>query len=526
MPGHPGAEPRPIRLNPQPNRLGYRISMRLPRLFLCLIVASSAHAAEPLDLTLQKAVQLALARNFRIQVEEFSPKIAKARQKSASGKFDPVAEASFTRSESQSELRTLNTDLDEPTVVPGDPTPDLFARQSGNEFDTAITGLLPWGMTYDIGPSLTIDDNNQRDPDYTRYDSFIGMSIVQPLLKNFGTDVNLADIRIARADQAISQWQLRQQVIDVVTDTITTYAELYFALENLDVERRSRDLASQLVEDNVKRVEIGVMAPLDITQARADLASREERVLVAERAVADNENFLKQLVTDEIANLLDTHLLIAKPALPEVPVNRRADYSRAFELRPDYRQALLDIQKRQITVVFTRNQALPRLDLVASFGLNGIDTNLASSFTRVSGNANNNLAWNAGAIFSVPIPNNTGLGNLEVTKYQALQALVDLKRLEQAILVEADNAAGQIDTTRKRIDAARVAREFARQTLEAAQGRLASGTSTTFEVLQFQRDLATSEASEYRAEADHIQAVARYARLIGSTLERNRIILE
>jgi outer membrane protein len=495
-------------------------------LFCLLVPLATAGAAETLDLTLQKAVQMALARNFRIKVEEFSPKIAKARQKSASGAFDPVVEASYTYDQRQTELRTLNTDLDEPTVVPGNPTPDLFARQNGHEIDTSITGLLPWGMTYDIGPSLTIDNSNQREPNFTRYDSFFGVSLVQPLLKNFGTDVNLADIRLARADRAISQWQLRQQVIDVVTETISTYAELYFSLENLAVERRSRDLAAQLVADNTKRVEIGVMAPLDITQARADLAAREERVLVAERAVADNENFLKQLVTDEIANLLETRLHIVEPTLPETRINRKTDYARAFELRPDYRQALLDIQKRQITVIFTRNQALPRLDLVGSLGINGIDTNLASSFTRVTGNANNNLAWNAGAIFSVPIPNRTGMGNLEVSKYEALRALVDLKRLEQAILVEADNAAGQIDTTRKRIEAARVAREFAAETLEAAQGRLASGTSTTFEVLQFQRDLATAEASEFRARADHIIAVARYARLTGSTLERNRIILE
>ena len=499
-----------------------------PRALLFVLLASlvPAGAAETLDLTLQKAVQMALARNFRIKVEEFSPKIAKARQKSASGAFDPIVELSYTYDQRQTELRTLNTDLDAPTVVPGQPTPDLFARQDGHEIDTSITGLLPWGMTYDIGPSLTIDNSNQRDPGYTRYDSFFGVSFVQPLLKNFGTDTNLADVRIARANLAISQWQLRQQVIDVVTETIITYAELYFALENLDVERRSRDLAAQLVADNTKRVEIGVMAPLDITQARADLAAREERVLVAERAVADNENFLKQLVTDEIANLLDTRLRIVEPTLPDAKIDRKADYARAFELRPDYRQALLDIQKRQITVVFTRNQALPRLDLVTSLGINGIDTNLAGSFTRVTGNANHNLAWNAGAIFSVPIPNRTGMGNLEVSKYEALRALVDLKRLEQAILVEIDNAAGQIDTTRKRIEAARVAREFAAETLEAGQARLASGTTTTFEVLQFQRDLANAEAAEFRARADHIIALARYARLTGTTLERNRIILE
>ncbi|MEI6339214.1 MAG: TolC family protein, partial [Verrucomicrobiota bacterium] len=206
--------------------------------------------------------------------------------------------------------------------------------------------------------------------------------------------------------------------------------------------------------------------------------------------------------------------------------NRMSEIVRAARHRPDYRQALLDIQKRQITVVFTRNQGLPRLDLTASFGVNGIDTSLAGSFQRTSGQANNNFAWNAGAIFSVPFPNNAGLGNLEVSKLEALRSLVDLKRLEQAILVEADNAAGQIDTARKLTEATRAAREYAQLTLAGAQTRLSSGTITTFEVLQFLRDLATAEANEYRARADFIKAVAFYARLTGSTLERNRVILE
>jgi len=494
---------------------------------LCLLACGVLHAGEPMEVPLQKAIQMALAKNFRIKVEEFNPKIAKAQQKSASGVFDPVLGASYTYTSNQQELRTLNSDLEVPTAAPGDPTPDLFAFSSGHEFDTSITGLLPWGLTYDVGPSLTIDDNSQRDPQFTRYNSFFGVSVTQPLLKNFGTDVNLANIRIARANRAISQWQLRQQVIDVVTDTISTYSELYFSVENLAVTKRSRDLAAKLVEDNSKRLDIGVMTKLDVIQAKSDLASREEEVLVAERAVADNENFLKQLITDEVANVLSTHVEIQEPELPNTPApDRMKDFARAFELRPDYRQALLNIQKQQIAVVYTRNQALPRLDLVSSFGVNGIDTNLSSSVLRVAGQGNHNLTWDAGAVFSLPVPNRTAEGNLDVAKFQAMQSLVDLKRLEQSILVEADNAAGQIDTTRKRVEATRVARDYAQQTLDAAQARLDAGTSTTFEVLQFQRDLANAEASEYRARADYIKAVADYARLTGSTLERNRIIME
>jgi outer membrane protein TolC len=120
----------------------------------------------------------------------------------------------------------------------------------------------------------------------------------------------------------------------------------------------------------------------------------------------------------------------------------------------------------------------------------------------------------------------TDFSQLEANKLEVAKALVELKRLEQLILIEADNAAGQIDTTRKRIEATTAALDFARKTLEAAQARLASGTTTTFEVLQFQRDLATAEISQIRARADHIRAIAEYARVTGLTLVRNGISIE
>lgn len=478
-----------------------------------------------LQVDLPEAVRMTLQKNFRIRGELFGPKIARARQKAVSGKFDPVLDLSYTRDEKNQEL--LDANLDPVVPLPGNPVPDLFARSQGNVADSAITGLTPWGLTYNIGSSLSWDTSNQRDPDFTRYESFFGLGIVQPLLKNFGTDTNLASLRIARADRAISVWQLRQVAMDAVTECVRVYSELCFAIENLAVEARSRDLAAQLVRDNSKRAQIGVMAPLDVLQARADLAAREERVLVAERAVADNENFLKQLITDEIMGLFDVRVVPAPPRLPDWSgPNRDKDFARAFELRPDYRQSLLDIQKRRINVVFTRNQALPRLDLVASFGLNGIDKDLSESVARLTGRDNVNLSWNVGAVFSMPVPNREGAGNLQASKLEMAQALVGLKRLEQQILVEADNAAGQVETTTKRIEASRSAREFAAATLEAAQARLASGTTTTFEVLQFQRDLATAEAGELRARADHIIALADYARSIGSTLEANHIAVD
>lgn len=501
--------------------------MRLTGLtVLCaLILAADARAADTITLTLGEAIRMALGKNFQIRAERYTPQIARAKQLSASGTFDPVAQVSVTYDENNQELRTLNSDLNTPLPAPGDNTPDLFARRTGFEVDSSIAGLSAWGLTYDIGASTTRNTDNRIAND--RYNSFFGISITQPLLKNFGTDVNLAQLRIARADRAISEWTLRERIIQVVTDTVDTYCDVFVAREALAVEERSRDLSAQLLSDNLKRAEIGVMSPLDVMQARTDLAAREERVLVAKRAMLDSENFLKQLVTDQVFNVLHTRLEIASlPDLPDAKANPDKDFPLAFQMRPDYRQALLDLQKRQINVVFARNQTLPQLDLAASFGVNGIDTSLADSVQRVTGQGTNNLAWTMGMVGSLPIPNRTARGQLEANKLEVARALVELKRLEQSILIEGDNAAGQIDTTQKRIEATTAAAEFAKMTLDAAQTRLANGTSTTFEVLQFQRDLANAEISRIRARADHIRAIAAYARVTGLTLAKNGISVE
>ncbi|MFZ4774937.1 MAG: TolC family protein, partial [Terrimicrobiaceae bacterium] len=190
---------------------------------LLLAFWTPAGAADVLSLNLEDAIRMALGKNFQIRAERFTPQIARARQLSASGKFDPVAEVSVTYDENNQELRSLNNELSTTTTVGGD-TPDLFARTSGLEVDSSIAGLSPWGLTYDIGASTTKNTDNRLSND--RYNSFFGINIAQPFLKNFGTDVNLAQLRIARADRAISEWTLRERIIQVVTDTVNTYCEL------------------------------------------------------------------------------------------------------------------------------------------------------------------------------------------------------------------------------------------------------------------------------------------------------------
>ena len=492
-------------------------------LFLSTVIACAAETdvsestVRVMQITLPEAVQAALQKNFTLQERSYDPRIATERLRSVRGIFDPSLDAAYRYRYNKS--GGLAADITgSATFVP------LF-RTDSHEASLGLVGKTPFGTSYDIGGTTLIEENARRN--FTRYDTFLGISLTQPLLKNFGTGANMAAIRIARADLSISDWALRQEMINVITDCIHAYSELCYAIEYLDVEERSRELASQLVDDNTKRWQIGTMIPLDVFQARGELASREERVLVAQRNVADRENALKQILSDEVHTLLGLRVRPAAPQLPKVPhPDVKKDIVKALDLRPDYRQALLAIQKQNITVVYSRNQALPRLDLVASFGFNGIDTKLGDSLVRAAGVRDNNIAASVGAVFSVPIPNNENLGSKEAAKLQIAKSLVALKRLEQNIIIDIDNAAGRIETVNKRVEASTVARKYAAATLDAANKRYDAQTGTTFEILQFQRDLANAEGIELRARADYINALADYASVTATTLESNNVILD
>lgn len=493
---------------------------------LALAAAEQANSRAESDyfaaLNYAEALQLALQKNFAIQGASYDPLISRAKLRSSQGKFDPSLTLAYTRNDNEQDLTGLNVTAG-PPPADGLIQPGLYTRNLRDFAEANVGGLAPWGLTYELG--ITLENQQTSRNNYAdRYTSFGGFTVTQPVLRGFGTDVNLASVRLARADLGISKWAYARQVIETVTRVAEVYNELWFSGGNAEVERRSRALAAQLAADNRRRAEIGVMSPLDVLQAETDVAAREERVLVAERRQADDENFLKQLVTNRVEDVLSVRLDIAPPPrAPGIAKNRQADLAAAVQNRPDFQAALLELQKREINVVFTRNAALPQLDLVASLGSNGIDDDLSNSINRSV--ENSSLAWSVGGIFSVPIPNNTGQGDLEAAKLEAARQLVELKRLEQSILVEADNAAGQVETSAKRIDAAKKARLLAAETLAAGETRLRAGTAATFEVLQFQRDLATAAISEIRAMADYNIAVARYQQATGTTLARNGITL-
>lgn len=492
--------------------------LRLARILLLFLVPLALRAEERavrptiLKFNLETAIQAALSKNFAIQVQKFEPKIAREGVTRELGHFDPVFSLSAERAENAA-----------PILFENGLHLTTRALTRTDRLSADLAGATSIGLTYDLGLG-TRNDQGIFNNFTNFYQTTASLSLKLPLLRGFGPAANLAQVRIARNNVMVSEWAVRQQIIDTITTTNFVYNELHFAKENLRVAEQTRGLAEQLLKDNEARMKIGTMAKLDVAEARAEVAAREEAVILAQRAILDNENLLKQLITNDIERLLDVRIEIDTPPSPPFHADVPGGIYEALELRPDYRQAILTIERNNITLAYTKNAVLPRFDLTGSLGLLGIDNDIGSSFNRI-GNRDA-TAWTVGAIMSLPIPNREARGVRNAAALESARSLVALKQLEQAIVVDVDNASGQIVTSRERIASTSEATRLARESLDAGEQKLKAGTGTTFEVLDLQQKLASAQAAELRARADYNKAVSEYQRQTGTALKVHNVIFK
>ena len=337
-------------------------AVRAPRsparpLRLFVLAFTAAFAAKAAPLSLDDAIKLALEHNQRVKVSAFSPEIARANVLTAYGAFDPAL--TFRRTYSEAE-------------TPGALTP--FTRRpltQDDNYSLSLDGLMPWGMTYSLG--ATADNPRGTFNSFANnYTTFGGVSLTQPLLRGFGFGATLSNLRVAKANRGISDWQHRQTVIDVVTNVIFAYNNLQQARENLRIARLSRDGAAQLFDENEKKLKVGATSDAEVIQAHARVANREESVLFSERSVRDVENQLRLLLGETAFRTdgPDFEIVELAPAT-DITVDPAADVKKSLDQRPDYQAARLGLTIDRANLAAAQSALLPRLDFVGSYGYGG-----------------------------------------------------------------------------------------------------------------------------------------------------------
>ena len=488
--------------------------MRLPATLACLLLLPAALAAQDTvpHLTLDDAIRLALASNLSIKVDAYSRSIARANLLSAYGAFDPSL--NFNRSYSEEYSPSLAS------ASNGFLPPSILVQT--DYYGLSLSGTLPWGTMYSLGGT----SQNQRGTYNGFTNNFLttgGLSITQPLLRGFGFGANLLGVRIAKANRAISDWQYRQTIIDTVTQVVVAYSNLVFAHASLRTAQLSRQLAAGLVAENEKRFKVGSMSENDVTSARAQMALREEGIVSAEQLVRDSDNQLR-LLFGERAFSNDGPLLAVDPPPPsEVDVQPAADLQKAYRLRPDYQQARLSLNKDRYNVASARNQLLPQVNFVGSYGYTGLDQSFAVSRRMVANQ--DNRAYSAGLEVSVPLTFAAGRGQARAARLQLRKDETSLHLMEENIALSVAKAVGQVGTTQKRVTAAKAARDLNDQLLQAELKRLRAGTGSTFSVLYQQTQLIQADVQYAQALADQRSAVAYYEHEIGTTLDDYHLTL-
>ena len=348
----------------------------------------------------------------------------------------------------------------------------------------------------------------------------LAMTLTQPLLRNAGLDVNKTFIRIAQNNAAVEEHVFRDRVLTVLATVEQTYWELVFANENLKVAEAALKAAQNLLAENRAKAKAGVMSIVDVLQAEAAVASRVEQILIAEKAIRDQEDQLRRLLNPGENELREDVRLTPQdpPAVALQPISLQEAIDIAIERRPEIVQAKKNVDSSELNTNFAKNQLLPTLSFQGTLGLAGLGGNLGNSVnSNFSGDFYN---YGAGLVLSYPLGNRSAWSTYNKRQMEGRNAQVSLVSVRQQIIVGVREAVRRVQTDFKRIETTRSARIMAEKQLQAEQERLKVGLSTTRFVLEFQRDLATAQGNELRAIVDYNKSLSNLERHKATTLDR------
>ena len=518
-----------------------------------------------LEISLQDAVELALENSLDIAVQRYYPWISDAGLLNAAAgntgfgtpgvqivaSSAPLNQFTFFI-QNFDPLITSTTSIFDATIPINNP----FISGAGTAGAASIvqhqtTFNNQFSETFHTGTNLQVNWNNTRssanianffNPDVS---STLSVSISQPLLNGFGKEMWTRNIRIANNNRKIADWAFAQQAITTITNTITAYWELVFARENVRVNEQAVAVAQKLYEDNKKQLEIGSLAPLDVTRSESELATNNQNLILAQTVQLTDEQTLKNFISkDPLApNLIDVAILPTdqpkEPATIEAASFQDA-IKEAFAKRPELQEEVYDLKNAEIDVRATKNALLPSLTANAfylSAGLAGNSTTLTGTppvpvvtqqgFTTAQSQIFQNQFPEYAAQLTLTLPLRNRSAQAEHARALLTQRQMETaaQQLRNAALLDVRNSYIALTQDRAQVAAAIKARELQQQTFEAEQKKYQLGASTVFLVIQTQRDLVTAQGTEIRALANLEEAKANYERAVGRTLEVNHVTI-
>ncbi|HEY2821571.1 MAG TPA: TolC family protein [Candidatus Acidoferrum sp.] len=550
-----------------------------------------------LEITLQDAVELALENNMDIAVARYQPWLADtdvlASNGGGSGQGTNGVEVPFsTANVPQLALDPVLTgsvgfaDVSTPVNNPFISGTGTTSNQLVGLVDHSAQYNWSYNQGFTSGTSVTATWDNTRSSSSSPANLFnpsvsstLTITFQQQLLNGFGFAQNRRNILIAKNNRKLADFEFEQQAITTVTSAINAYWELVYARENVKVQQQAVTVSSKLYGDNRKQLEIGTMAPLDVTRAESELATDRQNLILAQTVQLTDEQTLKNaLVRDPLAPTLANVEIIPldHPNPPEAVEAATFEdaVKEAFGKRPDLQVQALNVTNAGIEAKAHLQALRPTAALFAQYSSQGLAGNAPITtgavttagapvvgadgtpitvldmnnvpveiFTPNTASVTNGISkqgfgttqsqifhndfpsYIVGLNLTLPIRNRVAQASYQRATLDQRQIEAQMQQMKNAAVLDVRNALIQLTQDRAGVQAASKARELQQQTFDAEQKKYQLGASTVYNVILTQRDLINAQGAELRALANLVEAKANYERAVGRTLDVNRVTI-
>lgn len=504
--------------------------------------------AEVQKLTIGDAIEMVLKNNLEVEFDRVEIRIEEARRRFAAGAFDPVFSASAStenieRPDITTNLNNAESLLQQAQIVaiqentnailqasglpPNAIVDPSFGRivifdQDADRFEASLSFRTPLGtqaaLTARQSRIRTTFAGDTRDIQ-PFYQAFGGIELRQPLLKNFGPAANLSELRIARISEKVADLTWRKTISDAVVATLGNYFDMIFAQDDLRVRQEAVASGEKLVQQNQRRMELGFMSPIDVQQARAQVSRDIEAQILAKNLFMERQFALRRLISREVEQSRKQVFVPTETPDLDIPArDRGALLAIAFQNRPDYQAAVVDAEKQDIRLRFARNQLWPALDVVGTYGFNGLGDSYADARDRTTDSQA--PQWSIGIQFSVPLGSVQPRAQLDAIKGFKEQAILRIQQLEITVTVDVETALSRIETSRASLAAARQTTQLSEEAVRIGYKRLEEGQISLFDLIDLQRRVYDDRSRELAAKANLNKSIVTLWQATGTVFQR------
>jgi outer membrane protein len=489
-----------------------------------LSLAASDMPSSIQPLTLEETVRRVLERNESVQMRMLDMEISRRVLEAEKGIFEPAIISSIEHIDNH----RPNNIREQRSLL----TSELIERN--NIYSGGLEFLSPIGSRFRLGVSLRdLRNNLQRQASLfgtgtnaikQEYETFIGLSMVQPLLKNFGVTPTTARIRLAAAGSELAFQEYRRQMMLVVARAESAYWDLYLTQEQERISQESVGVAEVILSDNENRLQVGRSSELEVLQAEAGLALRRARRGEARARRFEGVSQLATFMSEPAEAEALWPQAIDEPVIRKIPLSYFESREQASQLNPDYLSRRTQVRQEEIRVAYSRNQRLPQLDLRASYGFNGLGQSVDESWDDIG--RSEYPTWSVGVEMRIPVTGGVRERNeYAASKLARQRALVGLKEIEMQIGNALESVMHRVRSYEDNVQSYRAVVEFHEQLLSSQLERLKVGRIDSRTVLETEEKLFEARIAALENLVFYAKAFLELELVTGSTLLARNIEL-